>query len=101
MIVLFRCFGGPRRLDPPYEESGPPVEVGQVGQLHTCEKAYEIRKLVNFANFSSMIRWASKTRPTLRRIRAARSKLVKLVNFTLAKKRMKYGTWSTRPTFFR
>ncbi len=35
----------------PYEESAPPVEVGQVGQLQTCDKAYEIRNLVNFANF--------------------------------------------------
>ena len=38
------------------------VEVGQVGQLQTCDKAYEIRNLVNFANFFRwFFRWASKT----------------------------------------
>ena len=41
-------------------------EVGQFGQLHTCENAYENRKLANFAksvNFSWMLWWGSKTRP--------------------------------------
>ena len=55
MIVLFRWASKSRPA--PYEETGPPIEVSQVGQLQTCKKAYEIWNLANFANFVSMFRW--------------------------------------------
>ena len=43
----------------PYEEASQ-IEVGQVGQLQTCEKAYEIRKFANFANLLNFISGISK-----------------------------------------
>ena len=42
----------------PIDDKARTGEVGQIGQIHTCKKAYEIRKLANLANFFD-VRWAS------------------------------------------
>jgi len=74
------------------------IEVGQVGQLQTCEKAYEIRNLANLAKFFSMFRWGFEDLYHPTRKPARRLKVAKLANFKLVKKPMKYGTL---PTFVR
>ena len=39
---------------PTLRGTGPAIEVGQVGQLETCEKAYEIGKLVNYVEVGQL-----------------------------------------------
>ncbi len=79
-------------------------EVGQVGQLRTCEKSYETGNLANLANFFSITRWASMTRRILRierriewnlhrpKITPDSAKSAKLANFEPATKPTKQGT---------